>query len=191
MRSLSFKAWCETRLRFAIALVAMAAVARLPGDAAPTIYLVLATVLGGGSLRQEAAQHTLFFTLALPVARSHHLVIRAAIAVGEVIALAALAAIMMRSPEVLLRWAPCGVLAMPIALAVSTAVTHEYAAWLLGFGALMAYEVVINMLSLPAPDLYQIMALGSPIPWLALAGLLAAATGVFALGDRMQRWRLV
>jgi hypothetical protein len=183
-----FKAWCETRVRFGIAVVAMAAVARMPGDAAATIYLILATVLGGGSLRQELAQHTLFFTLALPVPRSHHLMIRAALAVGEVTAVTGVAAILMCSPAVLVRWSPCGVLAMLVSLGFSTAVANEYAAWLAGFGTLMGYEVVINFVGIQAPDLYRVMANGTAIE---LVGMVVVAAAVLALADRVQRWRLV
>jgi hypothetical protein len=182
-----FKAWCETRVRFVIALVAMAAVAALPGDAASTVYLVLATVLGGGSLRQERAQDTLVFTLALPVPRWRHLAIRAAVAVGEVVAVAGVAAIAVRSPAILARWSPCGVLAMLVSLAFSTLLANEYAAWLAGFGTLMGYEVVTNLLGVDAPDLYRLMASGTAV---GLVGLLVVGAGVFALGDRALRWRL-
>jgi len=199
-----FKAWCETRARLAVASVTLGIVAlaivgwtanwRAAGDAPQTIFLVLASVLGGGSLRQERAHHTLGFTLALPVARGHHLAVRALAGIAEVVALAALVAVLTRTPAVLALWAPCGVLAFAVALGASTLIANEYTGWLVGFGAVMAYEITLNLTALrgaPAFDLYRIMSdalVGAAVPWGSLAGLLAVGVFVLGLADRAQRW---
>jgi hypothetical protein len=199
-----FKIWCETRTRLAVAgivlgIVAIAVVGwradwRAAGDTPQTIFLVLASVLGGGSLRQERAHGTLGFTLALPVARGHHFTVRALAGIGEIAALAALVAALTRTPAVLALWTPCGVLAFAVALGAAALVASEYTGWLLGFGAVMAYEIALNLPAprAPALDLYRIMGdglVGAALPWASLAALVAAGLLVLLLADRAQRWR--
>jgi hypothetical protein len=99
---LLYKAWCETRSRFAIGVAALAAmtalaamqargargvaqvVAAVYGDSNKTTFALLAIVLGIGSLRQERALGTLGFSLALPVPRSRLVAARAAVGLAEV-----------------------------------------------------------------------------------------------------------
>lgn len=154
-----FKIWCETRVRFALAAAAVAITTQTSsGEAPATVFLVLATILGGGTLRQEREARTLGFTLALPVSRERHIITRAVIGLGELVALAGLAAIITRTPAVLPAWTACGALALVGALGFAMAIANEYAAWLAAFGALMTYEVALGMGVFPgAPDLYGVM----------------------------------
>jgi hypothetical protein len=191
-----FKVWCETRARLAIAAAALVAVCvaalgggadwRRAGDAPQTCFLLLASVLGGGSLRQERALGTLGFTLALPVPWARHVVVRAAVGLAEIVALAAIAALVTRTPWIAVTWTAVGALGLGLALACATVIVNEYAAWLAGFGAVMGYELAVNLSSLrgdPALDLYRLMtdgAIGAPVAWPSLAGAVAAGAAILA-----------
>jgi hypothetical protein len=194
--SLWFKAWCETRSRVVVAVIALAIVSiglvgwsahwSTAGEAPQTIFLVLATVLGGGSLRQERAVGTLGFTLALPVSRDRHLAVRVVVGIGEIVALAGLVAALTRTPQVLPLWGACGSLAFVIALGFSTVIANEYSAWLASFGIVMLYETTINLVVRggdPRFDVYRIMGDGlveGPLPWSSLGGVIAI--GVIVVG---------
>jgi ABC-2 type transport system permease protein len=115
---LCFKAWCESRARFvvAVALVISASLAftlaeatfrsRMIAVGGPALdyvqyidarvftgvtralFLVLAAILGLGGLARERARGTFAFTLALPVRRSQHVFARASVGVGQLAVLA-------------------------------------------------------------------------------------------------------
>src|SRR6266496_2650334 len=121
---LAYKAWRETRARFAVALAVVAGLAHVFIVAEATFrarmiaiggphttyarfielriftgvlhaaYLLLAVVLGLGGFVRERAHSTLGFTLALPVPRSHHAIARAAVGLAEVFVLALVPALL-------------------------------------------------------------------------------------------------
>jgi len=118
MPALGWKAWRESRARFALSAAALAGLClalvvfqaelrRLIGATKPpattyvgylyirlyasvgcAVFWLIAIVLGLGGLARERTHGTLGFTLALPVPRSHHAIARAAIGVLELAALA-------------------------------------------------------------------------------------------------------
>jgi len=115
---LAYKAWRESRGRFAVALAAIAGLAlvfvvaeatfrarmvavggphttyagfvelRIFAGVVRAVYLLLAVVLGLGGFVRERVHGTLGFTLALPVPRSHHAIARAGVGLAEVFGLA-------------------------------------------------------------------------------------------------------
>ncbi len=118
MPALGWKAWRESRARFALSAAALAGLClalvvfqaylrRLIGATEPpattyvgylhmrlyasvgcAVFWLIAIVLGLGGLARERTHGTLGFTLALPVPRSHHAIARAAVGVLELAALA-------------------------------------------------------------------------------------------------------
>jgi len=211
---LAYKTWCETRARFAIALAAIALAILLAAsqgwpagvtfatnmwrgatnDSARTAFVMLAILLGTGSLRQEQALGSAGFTLALPVSRGRLLAVRAAVAVAEVAALAGLAAILISGVAMAagdpvelgatLRfaalWSCCGAALAAVALLVSIFIANEYVGWLVTVLALMAQQGVVQVTRLrhePLCNLFQVMA-GDGV---TLAAAFAAMTGVAAI----------
>lgn len=181
--NLAFKTWCETRARFAVAVfVVIATGVTGPAEAAQTCFLVVATALGGGTLRQERSAGTLGFTLALPISLGRHHAVRAGVGIVQVTALAVLAALVARDPMTAVRFAAVGILGLALALAIAARVANEYLAWIAAFGTLMTYEIAFSLwASNPRFDLYQIMSMGDR---LSIAGTLALAIVVFVGGMR-------
>jgi ABC-type transport system involved in multi-copper enzyme maturation permease subunit len=121
---LAYKAWRETRARFAVALAVISGLAlvfiaaeatfrtrmiavggphttyqrfvelRIFTGVVHAAYLVLAVVLGLGGFVRERVHGTLGFTLALPVPRSHHAIARAGLGLAEVFVLALVPALL-------------------------------------------------------------------------------------------------
>ena len=109
-----YKAWRETRARFAVAVLTLVWVctvilvlqqqSRLHGpspmsysayvwnavykDYVRDLFIVLTMVLGGGGLLQEQATGTAGFTLSLPTTRRRHVAVRGAVGVLEFSSLA-------------------------------------------------------------------------------------------------------
>jgi len=124
LEMLAHKAWRESRTRFVLGALVLAAVCvvfvvfhaefrRLMGATRPpastyggylylriyesigrAMFWLIAIVLGLGGLWRERAHGTIGFTLALPVHRWHHAVARAAVGVLQVIALALVPALL-------------------------------------------------------------------------------------------------
>lgn len=184
------RAWYETRARFGLAAAAMTAtwLAGQGPDSAKTLFVMLAIVLGGGSLRQERALGTAGFTLALPVTR--RALVTARIAVG-LVELAVLAAIPLATGTLSLvdaaAWTVCGAAVLAAAFLVSTLVASEYAAWLVCFFAIVAYQAAVALTGLqrwPALDLFRQMTEARPA---ALVGFAAAAAALACVAHLCQR----
>jgi ABC-2 type transport system permease protein len=121
---LAYKAWRESRTRFAAAAVVVVGstlalvlfqaelrrrmgytsgpaatyvgyvYVRVYGGVVRSLFLMLAAILGLGGLHREHARHTLWFTLALPVRRGRHLFARAAVGFVEIVVLALVPAVL-------------------------------------------------------------------------------------------------
>ncbi len=236
---LLYKAWCETRSRFAIGIAAMAAmtaiavistrdprgaappepqiVAAVYGDSTKTTFVMIAIVLGIGSLRQERALGTLGFSLALPVPRSRLVAARAAVGLAEVAAIAlwvalwlpAVAAVaapgsaipILHALRFAALWAGCGMLIWCLAQLLATLLASDYVASLGALMIVIGYEAIIQLTALrdhPLFDLFRVMSgAGEPylgadgalvaLPWPALAG--AGALSAALLGLAVLRTR--
>ena len=184
------RAWFETRTRFALAAAVMTAtwLAGQGSDSAKTLFVMLAIVLGGGSLRQERALGTAGFTLALPVTRRALVAARVAVGFSE---LAVLAAIPVVAGKLAVAgaaaWAVCGAAVLAAAFLVSTLVASEYAAWLVCFFGVVGYQAAVALTALqrwPALDLFRQMTEARPV---ALAGFAAAAAVLVCAAHLCQR----
>jgi len=224
-----YRAWCETRARVAIAAVALLAATALVwhsdwrvtghglsfasyvwsaayNDSVKALFVLLAIVLGTGSLRQEQALGTAGFTLALPVRRWRILAVRAGIGLVELFALAAAVAIAVsvlsraagdgwpvaQALRYGVQWTACAGLVLACALLASIAIANEYVGWLITFLGFLAYEGAVGVTGLwryPACDLYRLMSAGADLPWAALALVIAATGGVLAIGHLRLRAR--
>jgi ABC-type transport system involved in multi-copper enzyme maturation permease subunit len=213
---LIFKAWCETRARFAIGLVTLAVVialglaqagggdvwAAVYSDSTKTSFVLLAIVLGTGSLRQEHALGTLGFSLALPVARTRMVAARAGVGIAEVWLLAGFVALWVpviaglkypisHSIAFVVIWSVVGSLILCIAQLLASLLASDYHAWLLTFLLVIGYEALIQLTALrdqPGWDPFRLMSdptLGLPWPSLAaMVGLCAALLAAASLRAR-------
>jgi hypothetical protein len=211
--SLFRKAWCETRARFAIGLgtlavmiplvVARAATpaevwAAVYGDAIQTIFVLIAIVLGTGSLRQERALGTLGFSLALPVPRARLVLARAAVGLAEVWLLAGFVAAWVpivaaitgpgypisQSLPFSLLWAAVGSLIFSLTQLFASLIASDYLTWLLTFLLILGYQATLQLTALrqyPRLDLYRLMSGQDDLPWLAISSVLAVATALLGL----------
>lgn len=236
---LLYKAWCETRSRFAIGVAALAAMtaiavmhgadaaspgtaqarfaAAVYGDSTRTTFVLLAIVLGIGSLRQERALGTLGFSLALPVSRSRLVAARAAVGLAEVGLLAGFVALWVTALAVIVGsgssipiaqplrlavlWSGCGMPIWCLAQLLAAVVASDYAAYLGALMIVLGYEATLQLTALrdwPLLDLFRVMSgVGEPylgadgalmaLPWPALAG--AVALGAALLGLAILRTR--
>jgi ABC-2 type transport system permease protein len=238
-----YKTWCETRTRLAITMLTLlwicAVIVLVQGssrsadghrltyvsyvwnavykDYLRTLFVLLAMVLGSGTLLQERAQGTIGFTLSLPVSRSRLLAVRAAVGVGEVLLLALIPAVAIpllsfvagqrypleQAMQFGILWAVCGALVFCLALLVSALHASEYSAWLLSFLIVLLYEGIVNftaLRSIPALDLFAIMSgsnmpyfntashlIVGPLPWTSLAAFLGIAGALLLGADRVLR----
>jgi ABC-2 type transport system permease protein len=216
-----YKAWCETRARVVIAVVAIAAATALvwqtdwrtrghgmgfaayvwtaaANDSLKTLFVLLAIVLGGGSLRQEHALGTAGFTLALPVRRRQLIIARAGTGLVELIALAGLIAGALavlswtagdtgspwQSLRFAVQWSVCGGAVLSLSLLMSIAIANPYAGWLVSLLGFLGYEAIVGVSGLrryPACDLYRLMS-EPRAPWPALIAVTAATAGLVAIG---------
>jgi ABC-type transport system involved in multi-copper enzyme maturation permease subunit len=161
---LSYKSWCESRARFAIAAVLIAAAAagfvlgesmfrsRMVAVGGPVLtyvryvdlrvftgltralYLVLAIVLGLGGLARESTHGTLGFTLALPVRHSRHVTARTVVGLAELVVLAAIPVVVV----------PLGSLVVGESYAWSTAIVYA-GEWVALGAAVFATGVVLSL----------------------------------------------
>jgi ABC-2 type transport system permease protein len=234
-----FKAWRESRARFVLSASVIAGLclvlllweaelrrraiatpsltyasyvySRVYAGVIRVIFLVLAVILGLGGLHRERAHGTLGFTLALPVPRVHHLLVRAAVGVLEIGALAALPVILVpvcstlvgehyawaQAIEFGLLWVAVGALVFAAGLLVSVVVRNDYAA--------LAVSIVVLRLVPPlvarTPGLHDLplqfndlmsgrgMSYFDPrtdllvgdVPWLVVAGIACAAAALVAV----------
>ena len=178
------------------------------------LFVVLTIVFGCGSLRQERAQRTLGFTLALPVSRMKATLTRAWVGYGGVLAMAILPAVVLAlcSPMVGQHYAPATALRFSLLYSVAGAaiygitflLTHslagEYTAALLAVPALFAYEAVISLPGLQRLRSLDIIATMTgegmpwfdarsglfvgPLPWASLGVLAALAAACVGLAAR-------
>jgi hypothetical protein len=238
MKTLWTKTWCETRVRLAIAVATLTGicvavigfhgdvpVGAFPAyvwsaaynDSVKTLFILLTILLAGGSLRQERALGTLGFTLALPVSRSRLFAARAAVGLSEVLALAALVAILVPGLSRLtghvypmaqairfgVLWAVCGAVTFAMALLFSVLITSEIIAWLAAFLVVMGYEALVNLTALrrqPLYDLYRVMSgngqtylddrtglIVGALPWVRLALIGGAGAVILVAASLLTR----
>jgi len=206
------KAWCETRTRFALAVVGVVAAVLLGalgetglhqaafGESTSTLYVLLVVLLGSGTLRQERALGTIGFTLSLPVTRARLFWTRAAVGAAQVAVLAALPALLVvvgdrAAPagavgSLAAGWLACGLVLFAAALAVATRVNQELVAWLVTYSLFFAYEGLVNVTALrrvPELDLYRLMSasrMTDAALWPRLAVVLLVALAILRLAQR-------
>jgi len=223
-----YKAWCETRSRLGIAAVAVTAATGLVwhsdwqarghermfasyvwgaagNDSVKAVFVLLAIVLGAGSLRQEQAMGTAGFTLALPVRRRQLVIARAAVGLCELCALAGFIGLLILSLSwstwdpgaaaqtlrYVIQWSVCGGAVLALALLASIAIPSPYLGWLVSLLGFFGYEAIVGVSGLgryPAFDLYRLMS-DPRAPWLALVAVAVAGTALVALGHLWLRSR--
>lgn len=195
-RALWSKAWCETRSRWAIGIAALGVVIAMgPGDAAKTVFVLLAIVLGTGGLRQERALGTLGFSLALPVPRRDQILARAAVAIAGVCGLALFVTIWAPAMSAVrgaplelgelgeaarlgVIWAVCGSLIACLAQLLASLVASDYLVYLGTLLIVIGYESAVQLTALrdqPLCDLFRVMAGGPAMPWPTLGAAIALA----------------
>jgi ABC-2 type transport system permease protein len=223
-----YKAWCETRARVAIAVVAITAATGLvwqtnwqlrgPGmafasyvwsaadnDSVKTVFVLLAIVLGAGSLRQEHAVGTAGFTLALPVRRRQLVIARAAVGVCEVAGLAGFIGVLIlslswstwdpgelaRSLRYIVQWSVCGSAVLALSVLVSIAIANPVLGWLVSLLGFLGYEAAVGVSGLrryPSCDVFRLMS-DPGAPWFALVAVAAAGAALLAIGHLALRSR--
>jgi len=236
---LAGKAWHESRSRFAISAAILATLCvvfiafqdplrRLMGaTTAPAntyagyiyirvyatvgegLFAVLVVLLALGGTRRERAHGSLGFTLALPVPHRTHAMVRAAVGLGQVVALAALPAVLVPAGSALiglryaadqaatfaLLWAAVGSIGFAASFLVSVIVANDYAA--LAVSVLAVRLVPSALTRLPGlhqlPRLHDLMSGHAMpyldpqratlvcVPWGVAAGSLVVAAGLLAV----------
>ncbi len=236
-----YKAWRETRNRFVMSVLTLIWVCAVilvlqhhsrfqsspPMDYAAyvwnaiykdyvrNLFIVLVMVLGCGGLRQEQVSGTAGFTLALPVRRSHLVMVRAAVGILEVTIVALVPAVVIpilsqitgehyaasQAFQFAFIWACCGVLIFGLAQFLSTLIPGVASAWITCFLAIMLYTSIVNVSALdkyPGLDCFKIMsgarlayfspsshAIVGPLPWLPLAVMVILGVACLALAARI------
>lgn len=236
-----YKAWRETRNRFMICVLTLIWVCTVilvlqsrsrfqsspPMDYAAyvwnaiykdyvrNLFVVLVMVLGCGGLRQEQAAGTAGFTLALPVRRSHLVMVRAAVGILEVVISALVPAFIIpvlsrftgeqyavsQALQFAILWACCGVLVFGLAQLLSTVIPGVASAWITCFLVTMLYTAIVNVSELdkyPGLDCFKIMsgarlsyfnpsehAITGPLPWLPLGVIVVLGAGCVVLATRI------
>lgn len=231
-----YKAWRESRVRFltsALVLIGICAAVvllqqsfraqlhtretplntyagyiylRIYGGFARGTFLLLALVLGLSGLQRERAHGTAGFTLALPVGRSRHVAVRAAVGVLQVAALSLLPLILVpglspvagesypwrQSLQFSLLWVVVGSTVFAAAFLASTIFANEYSALAVSLVAFLMYPLathlsplnqypanihyIMNGIGMPYFDPHTDLLIG-PLPWTILS---AAAMVAFA-----------
>jgi ABC-2 type transport system permease protein len=163
------------------------------------LFIVFVVVLGPGGLLQERVRGTVGFTLALPVSRTRLVVTRAAIGVAEIVALALLPALVIStvSPpfgdfypiadtlRFAVLWSGTGAVVFSTAFLLSIILAGEYSAPAAGFGVLFSYFAIINspwLRHLRYLNVFEVMNLDGPLPWLRLLGMALVSVGSIAAG---------
>jgi len=242
--TLGYKAWRESRARFAISAVTLAALCvtfiafqaelrRLMGaTTAPAntyagyvylriyatvsrgLFVLLAVVLALGGLARERAHGSLGFTLALPVRRTDHAIVRAAIGVLELTALAVIPAVLVPGCSALvgehypivqalgfaLLWIAGGSVMFAVSFAISVIIENDYAALAIAvlsvrlLPAMLARIPGLNRLPIQLHDLMsgRGMAYFDParaeltsVPWAVVAGAAVVATCLLVAAVRI------
>lgn len=193
-----YKMWCESRTRFtmsAVALLWMCGAVVLMQERVRShadepmsyanyiwsavykanvldLFILLVIVLGLGGVLQERAHSTAGFTLSLPVSRWRLVAIRAAVGLGQVVALALLPALLipLLSPfvgevfsfglalQLSVLWAACGTLMFALAFFFSAVLPGAYSPAIASIAGLLSYSALAGLPPLkqhPALDLFQ------------------------------------
>jgi ABC-type transport system involved in multi-copper enzyme maturation permease subunit len=171
-----YKAWAESRARFAIAVMVMAlACTVVVGGQDParalfrgiprTLYILFALLLGMGGLVREQELGTAALTLALPVSRIRLTGVRAMVAFAELTALSLVPLIVVSTATVVLpsvhvpaqvltsclRWVLGGTPLMALCVLASSALAGEYTAFVASFGVFFVGTVTIQFTRLSKP----------------------------------------
>jgi ABC-type transport system involved in multi-copper enzyme maturation permease subunit len=173
---LYFKAWAESRARFALAVLVLAASsvlvimyggARLTlfGGVVRTIFLLFAAILGLGGLLRERELGTAGFTLALPVTRLRLTSVRALAALVElaILAFVPVAILGIAAPFLpqslrldhaamsALRWIVGGAAIFALAFLASAMLEGEYTAFVATIGVHFASTVTMQLVRIARP----------------------------------------
>lgn len=180
---------------------------RIYGGFARGTFLMLALLLGLGGLQRERAHGTAGFTLALPVSRSWHVAVRAAVGVLQVAALSMLPLMLVpglsrlvgqsypwrQSLEFSLLWVVVGTTVFAAAFLASAIFTNEYSALAVTLVAFFTYPLatrlsllrryplnihyIMNGIGMPYFDPRTDLLVG-PVPWTILC-VLAMVSMIF------------
>ncbi|MFL5540974.1 MAG: ABC transporter permease subunit [Longimicrobiaceae bacterium] len=230
-RMLAWKAWLETRARFAVGAALLAALTihtvaggpetaaaiaashpestftygeyvwlQLHAGFAQAVWIFTALLLAHGGLRRERAAGTAHLTLSLPVGRGRVLLVRTAVCVAELAALALLPALLLAALSPLageaypladaLRFAAAMLGGGLVFFAVGALLAHlfegEYTAPTVGLGVVGAWFFAGKIPALHWLNAFDLMSGAghldevtllweTPLPWLGIAASLAAA----------------
>ena len=176
-----FKAWAESRLRFAIGLgLIIAATAFIIGwqegralfaGVHRTLFMLLAIVLGMGGLLREHEIGTSAFTLSLPVTRARLTIVRTVVGIAELAALAAAPVVVVAvvavagrhampvgsAATLALRWIAGGSTLFGLAFLASATVPGEYNAFVVAVVAHFGHTVTTQFIRLAKPALMPYM----------------------------------
>ena len=131
--------------------------ANIFGNMNPTVFIILAMILGLGGLRREGPVGTSGFTLSLPVTRRHLIVVRAATGILQVIILSILPAILIPTLSPLLaRQHYPGAQALQFGLLFMTWGAVAFGAGFL-WSSLFAGEFTGTALCVISPVIYRIL----------------------------------
>ena len=144
------------------------------------MYLLLALFLGVGGLLRESDYGTVAFTLALPVSRLRHMVVRAGVGLMEIAAIAVIPAFVVPLVSPLIRevypwpqafqfallWIVCGTVVFAEAFLCSVLFAGEYSAPIVAFVALVLYSLITHLAFVERyiGDLHDVMN-GSNMPY--------------------------
>ena len=178
------------------------------------IFIFLSVILGSGGLLQERAHGTAGFTLALPVSRRRIVVTRAVIGYLAVLAIAAVPIVVVpiashyigehypitQNIGFFFLWAGCGAVFYGLTFLLAHRLEADYISVLLAIPLLLLYSAVLNLpwLSrLRMLNIFDILngedmpffnqarhLLVAPLPWLALAVMLAVGATLIILAAR-------
>jgi ABC-2 type transport system permease protein len=181
------------------------------------LFVILSVVLGSGGLLQERAHGTANFTLALPVSRRSIVFTRAMIGYVSVLAIAAVPIVVIpiasryvgeqypvaQNVGFFFLWAGCGAIFYGITFLLAHRFEGDYISVLIAIPLLMLYGGVVNLpwlSGLRMLDIFDVLngedmpffnalqhLLVAPLPWLALAVMLAVGAVLIRLAaQRMQ-----
>jgi len=181
------------------------------------IFLILSIILGSAGLLQERAHGTSGFTLALPVSRRNIVITRAVIGYCGVLIIAAVPIFAVpiasryigehypiaQSCGFFALWAACGAVFYGFTFLLAHRIEGDYIAVLLAIPSLMFYGALLNLpwlARLPMLNIFHIIngedmpffneaqhLLAAPLPWFALAVMLAvSATFILLAARRIQ-----
>jgi hypothetical protein len=176
-----FKAWAESRTRFAIGLgLIIAATAFIIGwqdgralfaGVHRTLFTLLAFVLGMGGLLRESEVGTSAFTLSLPVSRTRLTIVRSVVGLAELAALAAAPVVVIavaaiggrhampvsQAVTLALRWIAGGSALFGLGLFASATVPGEYNGFVAAVAVHFGHTVTTQFIRLAKPPLMPYM----------------------------------